>query len=375
MEVTVPNPNAISDVDDQESDSAEVQRGIREILNPFLDKGGAAFGAVIITTTLVTILTLNAASAGTGEHAVVYVTLPAAFVMLCWDLASGWHYRHTTRGIARDRQREQEVLEKTFEEVQRQEKEKQEAAAKEVQQNKASFENMPLQMSPPKELSSQDDIPAGFSSSSTADDSISTIPTSLSFHPPFQSMSGVLDNANGTNPVSNQPSSSLVSNAATSDNHHLQNQQLPNNGVKLKQEEQDMVHPDCTIPSQWSIDTKSKAEMELHIEDLNPGQLDLHERRTLVSLIKIAYRWSQETFPTPTEVLRHLPFALVPFALSMFVLVQALVTKGWVQVFAHGWDRWVNKTGTLGSIGGMGFLSVILCNVSFYSRISLNELN
>jgi hypothetical protein len=44
--------------------------------------------------------------------------------------------------------------------------------------------------------------------------------------------------------------------------------------------------------------------------------------------------------------------------------VQALVTKGWVPVFAHGWDRWVEKTGTVGAIGGMGFLSVILCNVS-----------
>jgi Na+/H+ antiporter NhaD/arsenite permease-like protein len=65
----------------------------------------------------------------------------------------------------------------------------------------------------------------------------------------------------------------------------------------------------------------------------------------------------------------HLPFALVPFALSMFVLVQALVTKGWVQVFAYGWDHWVNLTGTVGSIGGMGFLSVILCNVSFCIRI------
>lgn len=70
----------------------------------------------------------------------------------------------------------------------------------------------------------------------------------------------------------------------------------------------------------------------------------------------------------------------------MFVLVQALATKGWVPVFAHGktsiartvnmsktvadpstcpflgWDHWVNKTGTIGAIGGMGFLSVIMCN-------------
>lgn len=107
------------------------------------------------------------------------------------------------------------------------------------------------------------------------------------------------------------------------------------------------------------------------------------EPTSLVSLAEDAYQWCQETFPTVTAVLAHLPFALVPFALSMFVLVEALVTKGWVPVFSYGyvlepsplhrrlltphatsWDHWVEKTGTLGAIGGMAFLSVILCNAS-----------
>jgi hypothetical protein len=48
----------------------------------------------------------------------------------------------------------------------------------------------------------------------------------------------------------------------------------------------------------------------------------------------------------------------------MFVLVEALVSKGWVPVFAHGGDKWASKTGTVGCIGGMGFLGVILSNVS-----------
>ncbi|KOS22417.1 Potassium channel KOR1 [Escovopsis weberi] len=61
-------------------------------------------------------------------------------------------------------------------------------------------------------------------------------------------------------------------------------------------------------------------------------------------------------------VLLSLPFALVPFAFCMFVLVQGLVSKGWVAVFAHGWDQWVRKTGTVGAVGGMGFLSVVLSN-------------
>ena len=87
-------------------------------------------------------------------------------------------------------------------------------------------------------------------------------------------------------------------------------------------------------------------------------------RTTLESVIKERYRWARETFPTTMTVFNHLPLPLLPFAFCMFILVQALVTKGWVPVFAHGWDHWVEKTGTVGAIGGMGFLSVILCNVS-----------
>src|SRR5271156_6346804 len=106
---------------------------------------------------------------------------------------------------------------------------------------------------------------------------------------------------------------------------------------------------------------EKKREMDVE----QRSDISSHEKATLVSHVLHAWMWLRETFPTATAVLTHLPLALVPFALAMFVLVQALVTKGWVPVFAHGWDHWVNKTGTVGSIGGMGFVSVILCNVSF----------
>ncbi|KAE9976567.1 hypothetical protein BLS_002022 [Venturia inaequalis] len=85
-------------------------------------------------------------------------------------------------------------------------------------------------------------------------------------------------------------------------------------------------------------------------------------KRTLATVLAERYRWSQVTFPTATAVASHLPYALVPFAFSMFILVEGLVKNGWVPVFAHGWDHWVTKTGTIGAIGGMAFLSVILCN-------------
>jgi hypothetical protein len=118
-------------------------------------------------------------------------------------------------------------------------------------------------------------------------------------------------------------------------------------------------------PTQEIGETGSGQEKSVGVKTPRGSQLQPRpQRTTLVSLAKDVFRWSQETFPTATAVMAHLPFALVPFAFSMFVLVQALVTKGWVQIFALGWDAWVRKTGTIGAIGGMGFLSVILCNVS-----------
>lgn len=39
-------------------------------MNPFLDKGGAAFGAVVMTATLVTVLAINAASQNGNERPV-----------------------------------------------------------------------------------------------------------------------------------------------------------------------------------------------------------------------------------------------------------------------------------------------------------------
>jgi Na+/H+ antiporter NhaD/arsenite permease-like protein len=112
-------------------------------------------------------------------------------------------------------------------------------------------------------------------------------------------------------------------------------------------------------------DEKDLQQNESNLPTTQSGLEQTHQLpNTLTTRMATYYRWFQVTFPTAATVLAHLPLALVPFAFCMFVLVQALVTKGWVPVFAHGWDAWVNRTGTMGAIGGMGFLSVILCNVS-----------
>jgi len=46
----------------------------------------------------------------TNQHPVYRVTLPAAFVMFCWDITSGWVNPHETREIVRKGRREKELF-------------------------------------------------------------------------------------------------------------------------------------------------------------------------------------------------------------------------------------------------------------------------
>lgn len=84
------------------------------------------------------------------------------------------------------------------------------------------------------------------------------------------------------------------------------------------------------------------------------------------SLAELLHRYTSrlnETLPTVVTVAERLPLALIPFAFLMFIFVQALVRQGWVQVFATWWATWAHKTGMLGAVGGIGFITCILCNV------------
>lgn len=123
-------------------------------------------------------------------------------------------------------------------------------------------------------------------------------------------------------------------------------------------------HVSHAEPSPASLDTFGS-------EDFKAENMDTARRkrpRTLVGSCRELVDWLRVTFPATMAVLSHLPLALIPFAFAMFVLVQALVSKHWVATFAYGWKHWVDKTGVVGGIGGMGFLSVVLCNVSFSRR-------
>ncbi|KAK4497862.1 hypothetical protein PRZ48_010517 [Zasmidium cellare] len=235
----------------EQREEREQLASLEEIMNPYLDKVSATVGAVVMAATLITILALNASSSSGSEVPVFYITLPAAVVMLCWDLTWGWIHRHDTRTIARGGVEKTEFDEKDA------------AASPE----------------PPK---------------------------------------AHIDDGNNAEDIQNEPTS----------------------------------HTGTT-----GTGAPESKKIEFQEKSLNP-----EVRPTLQSKAIEWYRWLQETFPTAMAVLSHLPYKLVPFAFCMFVLVQGLVTKGWVPVFAHGWDEWVKRTGVVGAIGGMAFVSVILCN-------------
>ncbi|XXH02798.1 hypothetical protein Hte_009185 [Hypoxylon texense] len=331
-------PHARGNAEEEENDPANgeesKQLSLEEIMNPFIDKGGAGFGAVVMAATLITLLALNAASQNTGEHPVFYVTLPAAFVMFCWDIAFGWLHRDETRKISRDGRREverarAERLTRELEEQERAAHLEQEHQNNAVANQSTSTQARILDANP---LGENPPTPRADPSAGLSDPKIGN------------------GNTTGTD-IDARPSTSAIS---TMDEKQDPELRKPARGLS-----------GATLSQGPGVRGRELSEREIDAEKQPPYSITVRPERgetTLVSLIADAYRWSQETFPTATAVLSHLPFALVPFAFSMFVLVQALVTKGWVPVFAYGWDHWVNRTGTVGSVGGMGFLSVILCN-------------
>ncbi|KAB5528196.1 putative arsenite efflux transporter ArsB-like protein [Coniochaeta sp. 2T2.1] len=300
---------------------------LEEIMNPFLDKSGATFGSIIMAATLVTVLAINAASQNEEEQPVSFVTVPAAFVMLCWDLGFGWYNRHETREIAR-RGREEVRLARA-ERIMSGDKEATRAVTNQ----------------PPETLPPLDDDMVG-ERTCEPDLLVADAPAPTTIQAGHAS-----DGVSVVSPAARVPQTALGKREGLA----ARNGDRPSSGsvTSALQEKQGSAKGEATMP----LSSLQKPQ-----PPAAPGKR--RPKATVVSLVADAYRWCQDTFPTVTTVFGHLPFALVPFAFAMFVLVQALVTKGWVQVFAYGWDHWVQRTGTVGSIGGMAFVSVILSNFS-----------
>lgn len=258
----IPNARA-GKAEEEQNDEEGRLLSLEEIMNPFLDKKGAFVGAGIMALTLIAILTLNAVGSSQGKnYLVIYVTGPAAALMLSWDLFYGWTHRRAT----------QETVKKLETEVA-------EDAARRA------------------ELVEQEAVTA-------VDDQEKSGPTDDDADGPRGER---LDEAKSTSIETPQMASDdkavAMTTAATTRSPSPPSPNL--------------------APTVASSDAGEKGpEQSLEV---------VRQPATLQSLCADAYRWSQITFPTATTVFSHLPFALVPFGLCMFVLVQALVTKGWVQ--------------------------------------------
>lgn len=323
----IPNARGIAEEEEEADNEQGKSLSLEEIMNPFLDKKGAFFGAIIMAATLIAVLALNASSQSDEEHPVFWVTLPAAFIMFCWDVGFGWFHRDETREIAAKGRKEVEEA--------RAEKDIREKEQK-LNSAKSSPEMTVL------DQTEQYDVSGLRHRSDHTDDDVSL---------------GAPDGSIGSKTV--HRSETPLSVSVLVDKEKFPEIQTPSVHAKDSKRLALTSSPEALDSRQ----TTGTTDVEKHEKPEENGP------PTLMSLSADLYRWLQETFPTVTVVVSHMPFPLVPFAFSMFVLVQALVTKGWVPVFAYGWNHWVNKTGTVGAIGGMGFLSVILCNVSICMKI------
>ncbi|KAF2485924.1 hypothetical protein BDY17DRAFT_307524 [Neohortaea acidophila] len=247
----------------------------------------------------VTLVAILAVNASSKEeHPVFWITLPAAVIVFTWDMSWGWKHRHETRKVAAEGRRKIEER-------------KREDAREIFNEKDGQREDVAVD----GQLSSQQKV----------------------------------EQSADARPIPDSDPCDYDSSTAT--------------GTETKSDSSlshdKPVHD--TPDANEAAETRGNGEADEKVEAV--AYEGRTKRRTdLETLMAERWVWARDTFPTATSVLSHLPFPLVPFSLCMFVLVQALVSRGWVTVFAWGWNDWVQKTGTVGAIGGMAFISVLLCN-------------
>ncbi|KXH69344.1 arsenite efflux transporter [Colletotrichum salicis] len=374
----IPNPRGAANNADQAPESSPQAQFLSaiEILNPWLDKGGAAFGAVVMSVTLITVLALNAANVKPKDDQhlqVFWVTLPAAFIMLCWDLAFGWYHREETRTIAQQgRDGQDGELPRADQGIR--EKDALDILNQDTGLAQGTTEMSPISHATRPEIHVQDtDLLDDKIGLGITKEEVSPISNDTSTNASERNandadfiITPAIQAPEKSDKATGNAGSQLISSQSTAVDRteHADVSSTPSEGSTESRRK--TLPAAASEPGEAQTQPDGITDVEKAVIGRQRGRSSsFHSKKqpaTLVSRFKDGYRWSQETFPTVMAVLAHLPFALVPFAFAMFVLVQALVTKGWVPVFAYGWDHWVEKTGTIGAIGGMGFLSVILCN-------------
>ncbi|SJL10707.1 uncharacterized protein ARMOST_14099 [Armillaria ostoyae] len=120
----------------------------------------------------------------------------------------------------------------------------------------------------------------------------------------------------------------------------------------------DRSRKDNTVPSpESSLETQNTHDAKL----LEEPQLQLFASQRLH--LHATHRRLAAHFPTFFTALPRLPFGLVPFAFSQFILIEALQHQGWIEVFAN-WLVRASHRSIHPSIWLVGVLGVVLCNCS-----------
>lgn len=388
---------------------SEQSMSLEALMTTFLDKPSALCGILLMVVTLVVLTALSAVTLNNAEIPVFWVTLPAAFLMFCWDVIFSWIHRREVRAIARKArwekehigvilEREREAAWKPYEtglsalqteavlpnRYQTQAGERfqhtepssttigQRATSSISAGRRAEDEETSMIYQQRRHAGKQSDIERPEPSDTTIIVDVQRLlastlkennPVGESELQPAQLASPPIRHEDSKDEPRPTPKQEL-GDASTSKSMDVEN------AIFVKEEPEPEPAPmNGHKPPQPRLHSLKPSEADHRLERAVPLSSKEHPKPPVLTVIKA---WLEETFVTATVVLRRLPFSVVPFAIPTFVMVQALVEKGWVVLFARWWNAWVVKTGTVGAVGGMGFLSVVLSNVSFLPQVANN---
>ena len=114
------------------------------------------------------------------------------------------------------------------------------------------------------------------------------------------------------------------------------------------------ISEQAAIPQERTPQTPSSPSKTLSPLPLQSSISDLQRRFSKYLSIHV---------PTIHTALPRLPFALVPFAFSQFILIEGLSHQGWIDIFAN-WLVIVTKREMFKTVWVVGVLGVLLCNTS-----------
>jgi hypothetical protein len=122
-----------------------------------------------------------------------------------------------------------------------------------------------------------------------------------------------------------------------------------------------------TLPMTSTAVSRSETQTHLFQKTPSPPESKPFSSLPLLSPIyNLQCRFSAylaKHYPTFHTALPRLPFALVPFAFSQFILIEALSRQGWIDIFAR-WLVIVTKREIFSTVWVVGVLGVLLCNAS-----------